>query len=505
VGKIGEIAAAAADIIRRYTGGETNTEIASGALTKLQKERADLESTIAKVEGSSFGSTAQGAKSVAQAKQRIDLIDEQVRHMNRLNASAVSAAAAVKAATIDGTDTDGNRPAAGSGSPDRPKKASRTKTEKDPRHTAEQIRQKQLDGRQEYIDDQVAIDKQAAEFRKQEEDDLKRMAEERRRYNEQLTQTADRYRAYIDPTFVIAERLKEISDLEAQGALTATEAGKAREQLQLQHLEDLGLNLEATSTMASLQTEQWRVMYERIDEMRQQDLINEQTASALKAQVAAQQQAAQLNSYSSFFGQMATLQTSYSKKAAKVGKAAAIAQTTIETYKSATSAYSAMAGIPYVGPALGIAAAAAAIAAGLANVRAIQSSPTGFSSGGYTGNMGVKEVAGVVHGKEYVINAKATKKHRGLLEAINRGYESGGYVQPLSQGASLHSRSGPSRGVTLGQSAQINNNISISVGSVDSMDRTNELLRTVRETVEIQTKKTMADQLRKGGMLNPVR
>lgn len=57
----------------------------------------------------------------------------------------------------------------------------------------------------------------------------------------------------------------------------------------------------------------------------------------------------------------------------KAGKVAAIAQTTIETYKGATAAYASLAGIPIIGPALGGVAAAAAVAAGLANVRAIQS------------------------------------------------------------------------------------------------------------------------------------
>jgi len=33
----------------------------------------------------------------------------------------------------------------------------------------------------------------------------------------------------------------------------------------------------------------------------------------------------------------------------------------------------------------------------------------GYADGGYTGNMGVNEVAGVVHGQEYVVNARTTK------------------------------------------------------------------------------------------------
>lgn len=54
-------------------------------------------------------------------------------------------------------------------------------------------------------------------------------------------------------------------------------------------------------------------------------------------------------------------------------KAAAITQTIIETYKGAQAAFSALAPIPIVGPALGGAAAAAAIAAGLARVGQIRS------------------------------------------------------------------------------------------------------------------------------------
>lgn len=54
-----------------------------------------------------------------------------------------------------------------------------------------------------------------------------------------------------------------------------------------------------------------------------------------------------------------------------VGKAAAVAQTTIDTFQSAQAAYKSMAGIPVVGPALGIAAATAAALAGAANVKKI--------------------------------------------------------------------------------------------------------------------------------------
>lgn len=57
----------------------------------------------------------------------------------------------------------------------------------------------------------------------------------------------------------------------------------------------------------------------------------------------------------------------------KVFKAAAKVNAVVKTYESANSAFASLAPIPIVGPALGAAAAGVAIAAGLANVRAIDS------------------------------------------------------------------------------------------------------------------------------------
>jgi hypothetical protein len=83
-----------------------------------------------------------------------------------------------------------------------------------------------------------------------------------------------------------------------------------------------------------------------------------------------------------FFGNLSQVAGAFGKKGAKIAKAAAIAETTVKTYQAATSAYAALAGIPYIGPALGVAAAGAAIAAGLANVQKIKASD---DSGGYSG------------------------------------------------------------------------------------------------------------------------
>lgn len=93
------------------------------------------------------------------------------------------------------------------------------------------------------------------------------------------------------------------------------------------------------------------------------------------------------------FGMMAGMMQSFyaasgnqNKAAFELYKTFAIGQTVIDTYRAAQGAYAALAGIPIVGPALGIAAAAAAIAAGMARVQAIQSAQPGggmsMSAGG---------------------------------------------------------------------------------------------------------------------------
>jgi TP901 family phage tail tape measure protein len=55
-----------------------------------------------------------------------------------------------------------------------------------------------------------------------------------------------------------------------------------------------------------------------------------------------------------------------------------------------------------------------------------------FDDGGYTGNIDPDEIAGVVHGGEFVVKKKQTDRWRPLLEMINNGmmpgYSDGGYV-----------------------------------------------------------------------------
>lgn len=81
-----------------------------------------------------------------------------------------------------------------------------------------------------------------------------------------------------------------------------------------------------------------------------------------------------------------------------VYKASAIVSATIDTYKAATGAYAALSSIPYVGPALGAAAAGVAIAAGFKQVQAIRAAREqgGEAMAGRAYNMAEKGKAEVI-------------------------------------------------------------------------------------------------------------
>lgn len=116
----------------------------------------------------------------------------------------------------------------------------------------------------------------------------------------------------------------------------------------------------------------------------------------------------------SMLDMIAGLAGSSNKELAALGKAAAIAQATIDGYLAIQKAWGS-APFPYNLPAVAITTAATA-----ANVAAIAG--VGFRSGGYTGDGPEGAVAGAVHGKEYVFDAPATRRiGRPMLDALRMG------------------------------------------------------------------------------------
>lgn len=125
-------------------------------------------------------------------------------------------------------------------------------------------------------------------------------------------------------------------------------------------------------------------------------------------------------SLNSMFDKNDKKQKAYYRATLALEKAAAIARSVIAIQTGIAQASS----LPF--PAnLGAIATVAAQTASI--VSTIKSVSEGFYTGGYTGNMGTREVAGVVHGQEYVLNAEATKRvGRGTLDALNNGGTLGG-------------------------------------------------------------------------------
>ena len=117
----------------------------------------------------------------------------------------------------------------------------------------------------------------------------------------------------------------------------------------------------------------------------------------------------------------------------KIGKAAAIAEATINTFRAAQSAYAAVIGIVPVGPVLAPIAAGVAVAAGLKNVQEIAKTPTTFFQGGDTGNrsLGSRDQFGPVsvplaHQNEFVIpksfrSDPSVANTESMIEAGKRG------------------------------------------------------------------------------------
>lgn len=173
--------------------------------------------------------------------------------------------------------------------------------------------------------------------------------------------------------------------------------------------ESLAIDAARSAKIWDNRVDRQQAAYDKIAELERAQVINHEQAQRAMADIDNRMNQEKLAYAGQFFGNLASLSNSHNRKIAAIGKAAAIAQATIDTYASATASYKAMAGIPIVGPALGAAAAAAAVVAGLANVAAITSAK-GYRNGGYTGDLATDSVAGVVHGREYVFDAPATAR-----------------------------------------------------------------------------------------------
>lgn len=154
--------------------------------------------------------------------------------------------------------------------------------------------------------------------------------------------------------------------------------------------------------------------YAEIERLRQEDLISEQEASLAKAQIDNNLREQRLSGTRSMLDTLASLQSSSNKKLAALGKAAAIAQATID---GVLAVQKALASAP---PPFNFIQAAIVGAVTAANVASIAGMADGGLVTGKGGPRQDKELRRLSPG-EFVVNARSTAQNRDLLEQINRG------------------------------------------------------------------------------------
>jgi hypothetical protein len=194
-------------------------------------------------------------------------------------------------------------------------------------------------------------------------------------------------------------QLQAIAKLKRDGAITG---GEAAQQV---ISSNPGLDFSNTQTEKAARVQGYADMYQKIQDLRNEDLINEQTAATLRLRIWSQEQMDRFRLAEQMFGNIESLTSSKHKTLFKIGKAAAIANATITGTQAVMNAAAVQPW--YVGAALAVTAAVKA-AQQIAQIRATEM--PGFMRGGWTGNMPTNQPAGLVHGREFVFDAPATAR-----------------------------------------------------------------------------------------------
>ena len=242
-------------------------------------------------------------------------------------------------------------------------------------------------------------------------------------------------------------KIMEIQDLEERSALLAgSHINQAQDESALRDN-----TLSTYSNIMGYEESPLVQQFEVLQQMRELDLLNEEAYQNAKLQLQAKSTAGYMEG---MLGGFASLVDENSKTYAVLfaaQKAFAVAQAMLNIPAAYSKAYDAVVGTPYIGPYIAPAVGAAAAALQVAQAASIKSTNmTGFKSGGYTGNYGVNQEAGVVHGQEYVLNAAATRRVGvDTLNAINNGGTIQAEKQAQASANSQQSSSNSMHGLTI--------------------------------------------------------
>jgi hypothetical protein len=249
--------------------------------------------------------------------------------------------------------------------------------DKEAKDRAKEASEKAQDAAKEQRDRRKeAFEKEKEESQKQ-ADELLAILENRTKQEEDIIRQSEMAKAeWIEKE---AERINKLRQEEFKDAIGYLEADLINNENNFQAKRDL-LELQREQELSNKELTEGEITAIEAKYAKQRKEINKQEQD-LKIQAVQNTLTTIANLAQLFAGASEKEQ----KKAFEIQKAVGIAQATIDTYKSATAAYSSLAGIPVVGPALGIAAAAAAVTAGLLNVKQIASQEFKASGGGAAG------------------------------------------------------------------------------------------------------------------------
>ena len=202
--------------------------------------------------------------------------------------------------------------------------------------------------------------------------ELAQMRERLRLIQEETDAAAAREAAYnsiIGPIDEYNARLRAANQLMEEGLISR---GEAAEYI----LASEANLLQGTTDYQEMMVQQYQQTYERIDELRQNDIISEQAAAQMKAKLDADLAEKRLANASSFFGNLTALSRSENRTLSAIGKAAAVTQATID---GVVAVQKALASAP---PPVNYALAASVGVATAANVAQIMAQTPGFAFGG---------------------------------------------------------------------------------------------------------------------------
>jgi len=261
------------------------------------------------------------------------------------------------------------------------------------------------------------------------------------RSNAEMSRKQEILQEIRKPLTEFIEDTAALNELLAEGAITAGQYNQALASLSLvQSLRDVDASLVGTPYAEQAALDEIRIAeQERLNVVQmalEARIISEEEANArivaINRQAATdardawvESQSAILTTMSGAFGSLADSikgfageQSAAYKVMFAASKAFAIADSIIKIQQGIANALA----LPW--PA-NIPAIATVVAEGASIISAINSvAGIGFKTGGYTGNGGVNDVAGVVHGREYVMNAQTVRNVGvGTLDRIQRSGE----------------------------------------------------------------------------------